>query len=106
MTAPGYIELKPGRSRFVPVVRPERMVALVLLAGLGVFALARRATSQRAPALTAAAAAPCAALFGAAGGRGQASACPAAVARPSPVNCGQTAATRARTTDGVAGGRP
>jgi uncharacterized spore protein YtfJ len=33
----GYIELKDGRSRFVPVVRPSRMLMLVLgavLAGL------------------------------------------------------------------------
>jgi uncharacterized spore protein YtfJ len=42
MTAVGYIEIKDGGTRFVPVVRPGRMVALagtVLLAG---WALSRR----------------------------------------------------------------
>ena len=43
MTAVGYIELKDGRSRFVPIVRPERMVALVMLIGLAVLALLRPA---------------------------------------------------------------
>jgi uncharacterized spore protein YtfJ len=36
-TPAGYIELKGGRSRFVPVVRPARMLALIcctVLAGL------------------------------------------------------------------------
>jgi uncharacterized spore protein YtfJ len=40
MVAPmGYIEIKDGRSRFVPVVRPARMLALVLgavIAGLAI----------------------------------------------------------------------
>ena len=31
----GYIELKHGRSRFVPVVHPARMLALVLTAVIG-----------------------------------------------------------------------
>jgi uncharacterized spore protein YtfJ len=38
MTTPaGYIELKEGRSRFVPIVRPARMLALIcgtVLAGI------------------------------------------------------------------------
>jgi uncharacterized spore protein YtfJ len=37
VTPTGYIELKDGRSRFVPVVHPARMLALVLgtvIAGL------------------------------------------------------------------------
>lgn len=37
VAASGYIELKDGRSRFVPIVHPARMVALVstaILAGL------------------------------------------------------------------------
>jgi len=41
MTAAGYIELKDGRSRFVPIVRPERMVALMLGAALAGIAIAR-----------------------------------------------------------------
>jgi uncharacterized spore protein YtfJ len=32
MSAAGYIELKDGQSRFVPVFRPERMIAMALLA--------------------------------------------------------------------------
>jgi len=48
MTAVGYIELKDGGSRFVPIVRPERMVALVTLIGLAVLALARPTTAARA----------------------------------------------------------
>jgi uncharacterized spore protein YtfJ len=37
ITAAGYIELKQGTSRFVPVLRPERMAAMLLgavLAGM------------------------------------------------------------------------
>jgi uncharacterized spore protein YtfJ len=46
----GYIELKDGRSRFVPVVHPARMAALVLAAALGVVAILRpRARSRRLP---------------------------------------------------------
>jgi hypothetical protein len=33
MSAVGYIEIKDGATRFVPVVRPGRMAALALLAG-------------------------------------------------------------------------
>jgi uncharacterized spore protein YtfJ len=38
VTPTGYIELKDGRSRFVPVVHPARMLALVLAALVAVFA--------------------------------------------------------------------
>jgi uncharacterized spore protein YtfJ len=38
----GYIELKDGTSRFVPVIRPATMAALVIGAGLAVLALLRR----------------------------------------------------------------
>ena len=41
MTAAGYVELKDGRSRFVPIVRPERMVALVFLAVVAALAVTR-----------------------------------------------------------------
>jgi len=37
----GYIELKGGRSRFVPVVRPARMLALVLGAVIATVVLVR-----------------------------------------------------------------
>jgi uncharacterized spore protein YtfJ len=40
-SATGYIELKDGRSRFVPVVHPARMLLLVGLMSLVGFALAR-----------------------------------------------------------------
>ena len=46
VTAAGYIELKDGRSRFVPVVRPERMVALALLAMLAVLMRVRPAVQR------------------------------------------------------------
>jgi uncharacterized spore protein YtfJ len=36
----GYIELKDGRTRFVPIVHPARMVALFLVAVLGAVAIA------------------------------------------------------------------
>ena len=46
----GYIELKDGRSRFVPVVHPARMAALVLAAALGAVAILRpRARWRRRP---------------------------------------------------------
>jgi uncharacterized spore protein YtfJ len=42
MVAPtGYIELKDGRSRFVPVVHPARMLALVLAAVIAALAITR-----------------------------------------------------------------
>jgi uncharacterized spore protein YtfJ len=37
----GYIELKDGRSRFVPVVHPARMLALVLGAAIAGLAIMR-----------------------------------------------------------------
>jgi len=37
----GYVELKDGRSRFVPVVHPTRMVALVLGAIIAAFLIMR-----------------------------------------------------------------
>jgi uncharacterized spore protein YtfJ len=46
-TPAGYIELKGGRSRYVPIVRPERMLALVSLALLAGLALARPRTPAR-----------------------------------------------------------
>jgi uncharacterized spore protein YtfJ len=39
-SATGYIELKDGRSRFVPVIRPARMLLLIGLMSLAGFALA------------------------------------------------------------------
>jgi uncharacterized spore protein YtfJ len=48
MAGAGYIELKDGRSRFVPIVRPERMVALALAAALLALAVARRAPARSA----------------------------------------------------------
>src|SRR5918995_4438306 len=42
----GYIELKDGRSRFVPVVHPARMLALIVGAVIAVF-LITRATQAR-----------------------------------------------------------
>ena len=47
MTAAGYIELKGGRSRFVPIVRPERIVALVMLTALAVLMRARPVAAPR-----------------------------------------------------------
>jgi uncharacterized spore protein YtfJ len=37
----GYIELKDGRTRFVPIVHPARMAALFLVAVLAALAIAR-----------------------------------------------------------------
>jgi uncharacterized spore protein YtfJ len=42
----GYIELKDGRSRFVPVVHPARMLALVLSAAIAIV-VSMRATQPR-----------------------------------------------------------
>ena len=47
VTPVGYIELKNGRSRFVPVVHPVRMAALVLAAALGVLAILRPTVTSR-----------------------------------------------------------
>ena len=46
ITAAGYIEIKHGRSKFIPVVRPERMAALAIVALL-VLARARSMASSR-----------------------------------------------------------
>jgi len=43
VTPIGYIELKDGHSRYVPAVRPARMVALFLAAALGALLIARPA---------------------------------------------------------------
>jgi uncharacterized spore protein YtfJ len=41
VTPSGYIELKDGKTRYVPLVHPARMLALVAATALGVLALAR-----------------------------------------------------------------
>jgi uncharacterized spore protein YtfJ len=43
----GYIELKHGRSRFVPIVHPARMVALFLGAAIAALAIARSSLRPR-----------------------------------------------------------
>jgi uncharacterized spore protein YtfJ len=43
----GYIELKDGRTRFVPIVHPARMLALVLAASVAAFAVARPSIRPR-----------------------------------------------------------
>jgi uncharacterized spore protein YtfJ len=47
MTPAGYIELKDGRSRYVAIVRPERMVAIALMATLVALTVVRSAKSAR-----------------------------------------------------------
>jgi uncharacterized spore protein YtfJ len=47
VTPTGYIELKEGRSRFVPVVHPARMLALVLGTALAALAIVRSTVSPR-----------------------------------------------------------
>jgi uncharacterized spore protein YtfJ len=47
MTAAGYIELKDGRTRFVPVVNPARMLALMCLTALAALAIVRPAATPR-----------------------------------------------------------
>jgi uncharacterized spore protein YtfJ len=42
----GYIELKDGRSRFVPAVHPARMLALTLSAVIAVFVILRATQPQ------------------------------------------------------------
>lgn len=49
MSAAGYIELKDGRSRFVPVVHPERMVAIAAAVALVALFGARRSAGRRLP---------------------------------------------------------
>lgn len=48
-SATGYIELKDGRSRFVPVIRPARMLLLIGLMSLAGFALAAVARPLASP---------------------------------------------------------
>ena len=43
----GYIELKDGRSRFIPIVHPARMLALVCCTILASLAIMRPAISAR-----------------------------------------------------------
>ena len=45
----GYIELKEGHSRFVPIVPPTRMVALVLGAAIAAFLIVRPAPATPRP---------------------------------------------------------
>jgi uncharacterized spore protein YtfJ len=47
VAAAGYIEIRDGRSRFVPVIHPARMFALTLAAILVGFALVRPASPAR-----------------------------------------------------------
>lgn len=47
VSAAGYIELKDGRSRYVPIVRPERIVALAFLAMLAILMRARPVAPAR-----------------------------------------------------------
>jgi uncharacterized spore protein YtfJ len=47
VTPIGYIELKDGRSRYVPVVHPARMLALVCCALLAALLVARPAMSRK-----------------------------------------------------------
>jgi uncharacterized spore protein YtfJ len=57
MVAPtGYIELKDGRTRFVPVVRPARMFGMALAAALAALAILRPQPSMRWPRVAGAAA--------------------------------------------------
>ena len=46
VTPTGYIELKDGRSRYVPVVHPFRMLALVLGAVIAGLAIVRATQTQ------------------------------------------------------------
>jgi len=47
VTPVGYIELKDGRSRYVPVVHPARMLALVCGAGLAGLLITRPVVSRK-----------------------------------------------------------
>ena len=46
VSAIGYIELKDGRSKFVPVVHPARMLALVLGAAVAALLIVRSALPE------------------------------------------------------------
>jgi uncharacterized spore protein YtfJ len=47
VTPVGYIELKDGRSRYVPVVRPARMLALVCCTALAGLLITRPVVSRK-----------------------------------------------------------
>lgn len=47
MTPAGYIEIMDGRSRFVPVVHPERMVAMMIAGALAALLLVARPPARR-----------------------------------------------------------
>ena len=47
VTPTGYIELKDGHSRFVPIVQPARMLALVCGAGLAALLILRSVAEPR-----------------------------------------------------------
>ena len=49
MTPIGYIEIKDGRTRFVPIVHPARMAALFCLAILAALLLIRPPAASRHP---------------------------------------------------------
>ena len=49
VTSAGYIELKDGRSRFVPVVHPARMLALICCTVLAGLLIMRPVTERRRP---------------------------------------------------------
>ena len=49
VTPSGYIELKDGRTRFVPVVRPSRMFGMILAAGIAALAILRPRPPKRWP---------------------------------------------------------
>lgn len=46
VTPIGYIELKDGRSRFVPAVHPARMLVLLLAAAVAALAILRPALAE------------------------------------------------------------
>ena len=46
VTPLGYIELKDGRSRYVPAVHPARMVALILAAAIAALLIVRPAPAR------------------------------------------------------------
>ena len=49
VTPIGYIELKDGRSRYVPIVRPARMLALVCCAVLAGLLITRPDAGRKSP---------------------------------------------------------
>ena len=51
VTPVGYIELKDGRSRFVPIVHPARMLAILCCAALAALLIVRPPRNRRSKAL-------------------------------------------------------